>query len=138
MLFDQPLELVEQRGRMVFSHVVERLNISGSSAVSSSKQETSKEQKEPVVENVATPASTEKPISLKNKTRGAIVGYWLRGEKDLFRHLNGAILITLRALQAKRIEKDKAVEIVTNYAETLPNKEIRSRLMEDFPVVRDT
>ena len=160
MLLDRPLELVQQRGRMVqdvagymnwlkdpkrsymakdevFRYVVERLNFLGSPSISTPKDEL-KEEKEPVGENVAPPASTEKPVFLKNRTRGAIVGYWLRGEKDLFRHLNSAILVTLRALQAEGIEKEKAVEIVANYADNLPNKDISSRLTEDFPaVVRD-
>jgi hypothetical protein len=47
--------------------VVERLNISCSSALSSRKEESSKEQKEPVGRNIATPPAGEKPIVLKKQ-----------------------------------------------------------------------
>ena len=77
-------------------------NIVCSSSFSVQKQEP-KKQKTPA-ENVATPASTEEPVFLQNKTPGAIVGYWLRGENVLFRHLNASVLITLRARRAGIIE----------------------------------
>lgn len=79
---------------------------------------------------------TSGPVPLRGKTRQAIVGYWLRGEAQHFRHLNSAILVTMRALQAEGVNKDRAVEIVTGYAEDLPNKEVSSRLTGDVAGVR--
>jgi hypothetical protein len=107
----------------VFRYLVERLNISCSSSFSVPKQEP-KEQKEPVGRNIAIPASTEEPISLNNKMCGAIVGFWLRGEKDLFRHLNGAILITLRALWAQDIKRNKQLALSPITPRTFPTRKV--------------
>ena len=100
----------------VFRYVVERIDVTCSSSFAATKPDP------PEQDHVSseTGPTTEEPISLKNKTRGAIVSFWLRGEVGHFRHLNSAMLVTLRAMQAEGAEKERAVEIVTEYVEALP------------------
>ncbi|NLS93976.1 MAG: hypothetical protein GXX96_17590 [Planctomycetaceae bacterium] len=166
MLLDKPLELVEYRGRKVqdvvsylnwlndpkrtymakddvYRYVVERLNVTSWSSLSTRKSDLP-DGPQAVVSSMAGPTNvtsttptTDQPIFLKNKTRWAIVSFWLHGEIGHFRHLNAAILITLRALRAEGVEKERAVELLTGYVEALPNEEISSRLGDLPAVVRD-
>lgn len=77
---------------------------------------------------------TSKPakISLKGKTRQAIVGFWLKGEGHHFQHLNSAINTTLEIVHAEGVTEDEAVEILLEYIKDIPNKGLSSRLVGDL------
>ena len=71
------------------------------------------------------------PISLRGKTRRALIGVWQRGQSGHFRHLNAAIAVTLRALYFEGLDHDRAVELVARYVDELPNADLSSRLTGD-------
>ena len=82
----------------------------------------------------ATENAPEKPPkSLKGKLRGALVGYWQRGEGEHFPNLNTAIAVTLRAMYFERLSQDEAVALVSQYVDDLPNKSLSSRLADNRP-----
>lgn len=72
----------------------------------------------------------KKSVSLKGKTRGALIGYWQRGEAKHFKNLNIAIFITLQALRAEGCDRKKAEEVILQYVRDLPNKAVSSRLVD--------
>lgn len=159
MLLDRPLELIKQRGREVpdvvgyitwlndshrtyiakkevYRYVLERLDLSCSSSFSGTKSEAVAKPENNMICQVPTVA--KETASLKGKTRGAIVGYWLRGEAQHFRHLNAAILITMQALRAEGVNKERAVAVVNDYVDSLVNKTASTRLLSDpSAVARD-
>lgn len=160
MLLDGPLEPVHRSGRDVqdivgyvkwlddpsrkymskddvFRHIVERLDLSCSSSCSQKNDQ--RAEKVAASENspLSNAVSSEKTsYPLRKRTRGAIIGFWQRGEPGHFRHLNAAVLVTLRALHAEGLVQNEAVELLMNYVEELPNQNLSSRLPDDLPEIR--
>ena len=102
----------------VYRYVVGRIDLTCSSTFLVTKQK-------PPERDHATSQSrpmTGEPISIKNKTRTAIISFWLRGEVGHFQHLNSAVLITLRAMQAEGVERGRAVELLTDYVEAIKSR----------------
>jgi hypothetical protein len=142
MLLDQPLPLVRRGKRQyqdvagyvewlkdagrqymekddVYRFIVQKLDLS---CASSNVGEVDRR------EVTASSQRSSAPIALKGKTRGALVGFWQRGESGHFRHINAAIAVTLRALYFEGLDQDRAVELVTQYVDELPNADLSSRL----------
>ena len=65
---------------------------------------------------------------MKGRTRGAIVGFWSRGEAGHFVHLNAAIAVTLRAPYFEGLEQEEAVELIIKYVDELDNIDLSTRL----------
>lgn len=129
----------------VYRYIVDRLDLSCSSSTSnvdslSSKKLTSKKDvsnnaiskfssAEFASENSESQASSSKrSYLLKGKTRGAIIGFWQRGEPGHFGNLNSAIYVTLMALRAEGCDRKHAVDVVMQYVRDLPNPNLSSRL----------
>ncbi|WP_339684979.1 hypothetical protein [Gimesia maris] len=150
MLLNKPLELIINRGKEVqdvvgyiqwlgdperqymskedvYRYVVERLDVRPAEIKGQTPQNT-------IVEKATKPQKHEK-ISLKGKTRGAIVGFWQDGNSEYFAHLNAAINTTLQAMHAEGLTEEDAVDVVMSYAEDLPDKTVSSRL-DNLPEVR--
>lgn len=73
--------------------------------------------------------SAKKAVApLKGRTRGAIIGFWGRGEAGHFAHLNTAITVTLRAIYFEGLSQGEAMDLVNKYVDDLPNPELSSRL----------
>jgi hypothetical protein len=104
----------------VYRFVVERLDLS--SAAADGKETTPSKPSN---------RATQTAVSLKGKTRGALIGFWQRGETGHFRHLNAAVAVTLRALCFEGLEQDEAVELVSRYVDEIPNDDLSSRLAGD-------
>lgn len=79
--------------------------------------------------------SESRNYSLKGKTRGAIIGFWKRGEPEHFRNLNTAVYTTLQALRAQGCDRKRAVETVMQYVRDLPNNNLSSRLPDGLPEI---
>lgn len=145
MLLDRPLPLVERRGRavqdvvgylawlhepnrtfmkqqQVYDFVMQNINLSCS--VENSGHE--KQKKECSINGKKLNEHTTLPV--KGRTRGAIIGFWGRGETGHFRHLNAAVAVTLRALYFEGQSQDEAVDLVISYVDGLDNSELSSRL----------
>jgi hypothetical protein len=139
----------------VYRYIVDRLNMSCSSSASnvasltckkiSSKNDASNNATSKNPPSDFEPQSPEKQTDssrsypLKGKTRGAIIGFWQRGEPGHFVNLNSAIYVTLMALRAEGCDRKHAVDVLMQYVRELPNPELSSRLpdrMEEIePIV---
>jgi hypothetical protein len=84
----------------------------------------------PIFSGETEPAPEKATKTLKGKVRGAIVGFWQRGEPDHFRSLNTAIAVTLRAMYFEGLRQDTSVALVSRYVDELPNKDLSSRLAD--------
>jgi hypothetical protein len=123
----------------VRQYIIGRLDHSCADTKVQSEIQPSKPEAEVVPEKIAdTPKSLvckSDRISLKGKTRPAIVGFWMHGEGYHFQHLNAAILITLSAIHAEGLSEDEAIEVMMQYVADIPNKGISSRLSGDLGLV---
>jgi hypothetical protein len=99
----------------IYRFVVERLDLSLAGVKKPGREKPS-------------PGALSVVMPLKGRTRGAIVGFWRRGEAGHFSHLNAAIVVTLRALHAEGLALPEAVSLVKQYVDELPNNDLSSRL----------
>ena len=123
----------------VRQYIVSRLDHSCADTKVQIEVQPSKPEAEVVPEKIATAPKSfvckSDRISLKGKTRQAIVGFWMHGEGYHFQHLNAAILTALGAIHAEGLSEDEAIEIMMQYVEDIPNKGISSRLSGDLGLV---
>ena len=75
------------------------------------------------------PDEPKPKFSMRGKTRGAIIAYWLRSEPQ-FPNLNTALLVLLGLLRAESLDKTTASEIAMRYVRELTNLSLSSRLID--------
>lgn len=75
------------------------------------------------------PDDPKQEFSLRGKTRGAIIAYWLRSEPQ-FPNLNTALLVLLKLLRAEGLDRTNAGEIAMRYVRELTNLSLSSRLVD--------
>lgn len=157
MLLDKPLPLVKRRGKVVqdvvgyitwlhdrnrqfmdkdaiYEFVVERLDLSCSSDNAEPRKK--REPGETKTGN-STAGREAASLPMKGRTRGAIVGFWLRGETGHFRHLNAAIAVTLRALYFEGLSEDEAVDLLIKYVDELDTPDLSSRLANNKSAIHE-
>ncbi len=148
MLLEKPLPLVVRRGKAVqdvvgyfkwlhardrkymakdevFDFAVERLDLSCSS---DNAERRTKEPGGSTKTGDGKAGRKAASLPMKGRTRGAIVGFWSRGEAGHFVHLNAAIAVTLRALYFEGLEQEEAVELIIKYVDELDNIDLSTRL----------
>lgn len=136
----------------VYRYIVDRLDLSCSASAcmngqqtcktSISNEQTSKESTSKSLIGEFEPENLEmetcsikRSYPLKGKTRGAIIGFWQRGEPGHFENINSAIYITLMALRAEGGDRKQAVDVVMQYVRDLPNTNLSSRLPDRLPEI---
>ena len=148
MLLNKPLPLVQRRGKAVqdvaayfewlhdrsrkymdkdevFDFAVEKLDLSCSSDNAGKKV---KEPSGSAKTGNGQAGRQAASLPMKGRTRGAIMGFWLRGEAGHFNHLNAAIAVTLRALFFEGLGENEAVDLVIKYVDELDNLDLSARL----------
>ena len=121
----------------VYRYVVDRLHTENpqSSMDLPTNNRASKKQKEnsthPMERKTKSigPDDPKPKFSLRGKTRGAIIAYWLRSEPQ-FRDLNTAVLVLLRCMRAEGLDRTTASEIAMRYVRELTNLSLSSRLVD--------
>ncbi len=157
MLLDQPLHLKERqrKGRQdiigytdwllepnrqympredVYRYVVDRLHAESPQSCEdlSANKRANKKQKANAMGPKTTPRGPYDPkpeFTMRGKTRGALIGYWLRSEPQ-FPNLNSALLVLLKLLRAEGLDRATAAETAMRYVRELSNPRLSSRLLD--------
>jgi hypothetical protein len=121
----------------VYRYVVDRLHaeMAQSSEETTANKRTNKKQKANVNHPMELRTKSNGPddpkpkLSMRGKTRGALIGYWLRSEPQ-FPNLNIALLVLLKLLRAEGLDRANAAETAMRYVRELNNPSLSSRLLD--------